>query len=77
MIRLILKLYIFVIFLDAVLSYFPSLNSQIWRMKIKKLSDYICDPIRKKIAPVFPVDISPMFAIVLILVFIGLFEVLW
>lgn len=72
-IRTILNIYIYVIILDAILSYFPNLQRQDWRMKIKKLADVSCEPIRKQLPPHLPIDISP----ILVIFIIELLSFLW
>ncbi|MBC7427681.1 MAG: YggT family protein [Bacteriovorax sp.] len=76
-IRFFIKIYAFVILVDAILSYFPETMKHEWRRKIKKWSDYTCDPIRKYLPSSLPVDISPVVAVFLIFVFIEVFTYLW
>lgn len=77
MIRLIIRLYMFIIIADVVLSYIPRYNSHPYRLRIKKLADYICEPIRRILPPSLPMDLSPMLAIFLLSLFIELFGMLW
>ncbi len=72
-IRSFLALYMIALILDAVMSYFPNLNKHQWRLYLRKTCDYSCDPIRKKLPPNLPVDISPIIVILLI----ELFKLLW
>ena len=72
-IRSLLALYMIALIIDAVMSYFPDLNKHQWRMYLRKVCDYSCDPIRKKLPPNLPVDISPVVVILLI----ELFKLLW
>ncbi|MBT3982941.1 MAG: YggT family protein [Bacteriovoracaceae bacterium] len=66
MIRFVLYIYILVLFVDAALSYFPSLNKEAWRLKIKLVADFTLDPIRKVLPADLPFDISPIIAFVVI-----------
>jgi YggT family protein len=66
-IRSLLSLYVFVLIIDAILSYFPDFNQKTWRVNIKRAADFTCDPIRKKLPPMhLPIDISPIMVICLI-----------
>ena len=62
----ILQAYIFVLLVDAILSYFPQFSKNPYRLKIKKICDYSCDPIRKRLPPHLPFDFSPLLVILLI-----------
>jgi len=67
LIRTLLNLYIILLIVDSVLSYFPKFDMEDWRLKIKKFADYSLDPIRKKIpAHHLPIDISPIIVILII-----------
>lgn len=69
-IRTILNLYIILLIVDSILSFFPDYNSKDWRVKIRKMADYSCEPIRKKLPPMqIPIDLSPLIVIFLIEVF--------
>lgn len=72
-IRTLLKLYILALILDAIFSYFPELEKHDWRKKLRKLCDYTCDPIRKRLPPHLPFDFSPLLVILLI----NLLMILW
>lgn len=65
-IRTLLNLYTYALILDAIFSYFPDLNRYRWRRELKKICDYSCDPIRKKLPPHLPFDFSPILVILLI-----------
>ncbi len=73
MIRALLNLYILLLVIDTVLSYMPSLNKNIWALRIKKYANFSLAPIRKYLPPSMPFDISPLIAILLI----KIFESLW
>ena len=72
-IRSFLAFYMIALIIDAVMSYFPDLNKYQWRAYLRKACDYSCDPIRKKLPPNLPIDISP----ILVILFIEIFKLLW
>lgn len=73
-IRTILSLYIVIIIIDSILSYFPDYQSKDWRLKIKKMADLTCGPVREKLPDLhLPIDVSPIIVIFLI----ELFKILW
>ena len=76
-IRFFIKIYAFIILLDAILSYFPQTLKYEWRRKIKKFSDYACNPIRKHLPSSIPVDVSAVIAVFFIFVLIEIFTYLW
>ena len=63
MIRFLIRLYIYIIIIDAVLSYFPSVRYYNWVKLIKKVSNYVLNPIRRVLPNDLPFDISPIIAI--------------
>lgn len=65
-IKTLLEIYIYALIFDAFFSYFPDLLKHKWRREHKKLCDYSCDPIRKKLPPGLPFDFSPLLVILLI-----------
>lgn len=65
-IRTLLQFYIYVLIIDAILSYFPDLQRHKWRKQIKWAADLSCDPIRKNLPNHLPIDISPILVIFLI-----------
>jgi uncharacterized protein YggT (Ycf19 family) len=65
-IRTVLQLYIYALIFDAILSFFPDLQKHKWRLQLKKICDYTCDPIRKLLPPHLPFDFSPILVILLI-----------
>jgi YggT family protein len=73
MIRVLLNIYSALIFVDAILSFFPQFSQQEWRKKIKKLADYSLDPVRRKLPDHLPFDFSPLIVVTLIHLFILLF----
>jgi YggT family protein len=76
-IRFFIKLYAFLIMIDALLSFFPETMKHEWRRKIKRMSDYACDPVRRYLPNHLPFDFSSVLAIFLIFVFIEIFTYLW
>ena len=72
-IRTLLQLYIYVLIVDAILSYFPNLKDQNWRKQLKRAADFSCDPVRKHLPPHLPFDFSP----ILVILAIELFFFLW
>lgn len=73
MIRFFLNLYIFIIIIDAVISYMPSnIKFHPYALKLKQLVDFTLAPIRKVLPPDLPIDISPLIAIILIRLLIAI-----
>ena len=72
MIRFIIKIYIYIVILDAILSYFPQVRNQEWARMVRKLCDFTEKPIRKLLPPDLPIDISPIIVIVLLNVLMAL-----
>jgi len=71
MIRAILNIYIMLLIVDAVLSYFPQWHQKNWAKKIKMLADLTLNPIRKYIVQKLPIqdlplDISPIIFIIIL-----------
>lgn len=77
MIRLIIKFYIVLLLIDAILSFFPEANRFSWRHKLKKICDYTCAPVRKLLPQGLPIDFSPMIVIASLYLFIEIFSMLW
>lgn len=74
MIRLLLDLYIFVLIINAILSYLPQYRYKQWVKKIKMVSDFTCSPIRRLLVSFdLPFDLSPLIVIILI----NLIKALW
>ena len=70
LIRGLFNIYIILLVLDSILSFFPNLKEKEWRVKLKKIANFTCDPIREKLPPMhLPIDISPLVVIFLIEVF--------
>jgi YggT family protein len=66
LIRTLLQLYIYVLVIDAILSYFPDLRQHNWRRQLKRAADLACDPIRKHLPTHLPIDLSPVLVILII-----------
>lgn len=77
MIRLIIKLYVLLIMIDAICSFFPELSKHEWRRKLKKICDYSLNPVRKLLPHHLPFDFSPMIVVLGLYIFIELFGFLW
>lgn len=61
-----LQLYIYVIIIDVVMSYFPQVRSQVWAQKIHQIADISLRPVRDMMPANLPFDISPMVVIIVI-----------
>jgi YggT family protein len=72
-IRTLLQLYIYALIFDAILSFFPETQKYRWRLQLKKICDYTCNPIRKVLPPNLPFDFSP----ILVILIINLLMFLW
>lgn len=73
MIRILIDLYLIVLFLDVILSYLPQFQRTIWRQKIKQLADLTCKPVRKVLPQDLPFDFSP----IIVFMAFRLVEALW
>lgn len=73
MIRFIIKIYIFVLIADMVLSYFPQLRHNVVVQYIRKAADFTEAPVRKLLPNDLPFDFSPLVVILLL----NLFMALW
>ncbi len=72
MIRLLLNIYMVIIVVDALLSYFPQARTNQIAKQIKMLADLTQKPIRRFLPPDIPIDPSPLIVIILIQVMIKL-----
>jgi YggT family protein len=67
-VRFILNLYIWVIIIDAILSYFP--NYKVKKIPgydyLRKAAELTLGPVRKLLSPDLPLDISPLIVILII-----------
>lgn len=76
-IRTLINLYIVVIMIDAILSFFPESKKWKWAQYVRSWSNFICRPIREKITSkgmlYIPVDLSYFLAILIL----KLLMILW
>lgn len=73
MIRLLIDLYIGVLIVDTILSYFPQYRFKPWAIKIRTFADYSCIPIRRYLPKDLPFDFSPLVVIVIL----NILKMLW
>lgn len=73
MIRFLLSLYVLIIILDVVLSYFPRYRYDQWVINIKKMANFSLNPVRRILPPNLSFDFSPL--VVILLIF--LLKMLW
>lgn len=73
MIRFLIRLYVYLIIIDAVLSFFPSVKHYNWARAIKKAADYTLNPVRRILPKDLPFDLSPLVVIFLL----NLLMLLW
>ena len=73
MIRALIDLYIFILILNVILSYIPQARGHEVAIKIKRIADYSCSPIRKML----PQDSAFDFSTVLVIFGLNLLKFLW
>ena len=73
MIRFLIYIYIWIIILDAILSYFPQFKETPWTKLVKQAADFSLKPVRKLLPPDLPFDISP----IIVIIILNLLPVLW
>jgi YggT family protein len=73
LIRTLVELYILLLFVDIILSYLPQYRRNIWVMRINKLANYTCAPVRRYMPPDLPFDFSPLIVVLLL----TLLKALW
>lgn len=73
LIEFLINIYILLVILDAIFSYFPNLQSHDWIRNLRKVANYSCDPIRKILPRNLPYDFSPLVVIVILKLVIILF----
>lgn len=65
MIRFIIKIYIYILIVDSILSYFPQYQNKPWAKQIKQLADFTLKPVRSVLPDAnLPFDISPIVVII-------------
>ena len=72
-IRFLLNIYILLLIVDAILSYMPQLKSNDYVKKLRMITDFSCEPVRKLLPSDLPFDVSPL----VIIVSIKIIELLW
>lgn len=72
MIRFLINIYIIVIIIDSVLSYFPHYRNHSWAQMIKRAADVTLNPIRRALPSDLPLDISPLVVIILLQIIVAL-----
>ncbi len=70
----VLNAYVFVLILDAVLSFIPQMNYSPFRQVIASLANLVLNPLRRLIKPIGQIDFTPYIAI-LIIIFLNSFLV--
>ncbi|MCK5074478.1 MAG: YggT family protein [Bacteriovoracaceae bacterium] len=78
MLRHFLDIYLLIVFIDAIVSYFPEYRNSMWAQKIKMIADFTLNPIRKFIvrkffSPDLQFDVSP----VILFVIVFFIRILW
>lgn len=66
MIHYLLQIFIYILIIDVILSYFPQLRSQEWARRLHQIADIPQKPIREMLPQNLPLDPTPMILIVLI-----------
>jgi YggT family protein len=73
MIRFVINIYIYLVILDAIMSYFPQFQNQQWAKSLKQVADFSLKPIRKLLPKDLPMDFSPLIVIFVL----NLVKILW
>jgi YggT family protein len=73
MIRFVINIYIYLVILDAIMSYFPQFKNQQWAKTLKQVADFSLKPIRKLLPNDLPMDFSPLIVIFVL----NLVKILW
>jgi len=73
LIRFFIYLYVWIIIIDIVLSYFPQFKNASWAKKIRDLADITCKPIRGLMPKGLPFDFSPLVVIIALQLLVVLF----
>ncbi|ATH08766.1 YggT family protein [Halobacteriovorax marinus] len=66
LIRTLIELYILLLFVDVILSYLPQYRRNIWVVRIHKLANYTCAPVRRYLPNDLPFDFSPLIVVVIL-----------
>lgn len=73
MIRFLLDLYVYVIIIDAILSFFPDLRRHQAVIYLRRAADFTCAPVRRLLPRDLPLDFSP----IVVILAIYLLKALW
>lgn len=66
MIHALLQLFIYILIIDVLMSYFPQVRQQKWAEMLHKIADAPQRPIREMLPKDMPLDPTPMILIILI-----------
>lgn len=66
LIHLLLQLFIYILIIDVIMSYFPQVRHQKWAEILHKIADAPQKPIREMLPKDIPLDPTPMILIILI-----------
>ena len=66
MIHSLLQIFIYILIIDILMSYFPQIRHQKWAQMIHKIADVTQKPIREMLPKDMPLDPTPMIIIILI-----------
>lgn len=74
MISTLIDIYILVLIVDVILSYLPQYKSHPFTVRIRQLSDFACEPVRRVLPPnEIPFDISPIIVIFILKILSAIF----
>jgi YggT family protein len=66
MIHALLQIFIYILIIDVLMSYFPQMRTQKWAEMLHKIADAPQRPIREMLPKDMPLDPTPMILIILI-----------
>ncbi len=66
MIHSLMQIFIYILIIDILMSYFPQIRHQKWAQMIHKIADVPQKPIREMLPKDMPLDPTPMILIILI-----------
>lgn len=72
MIRTLISIYIYIIIIDALLSYFPQVQRQAWAKGLRQVADFSQKPIRPYMPKDWPFDPSPIVVIIVLNIIMAL-----
>lgn len=74
MISTLIDIYILVLIVDVILSYLPQYKSHPFTVRIRQMSDFTCEPVRRVLPPnEIPFDISPIVVIFILKILSAIF----